>query len=48
MRKEAVEKLVEKNEENWQIVNELVAENKIVETQYGGHTYYMRRFRKRA
>lgn len=47
MRREAVRGLLEKNGADWGIVKELVAESQLVEAQYQGHTYYMRRFKKR-
>lgn len=43
MRKKAVKKLLEKNNANWQVVEKLLGENKLVELKYKGNTYYVRR-----
>ena len=48
MRKEAVDTILKKAGADWTMVRQLVDENQIVETQYGGHTYYMRRFKRRS
>ncbi|MEA3365671.1 MAG: radical SAM protein, partial [Candidatus Hydrogenedentes bacterium] len=48
MRKEAVDAILEKTNGDWTSVQELVDENQIVEAQYDGHKYYMRRFKRRA
>lgn len=48
MRQQAVDVLLKKADADWSIVERLVAENTLVETQYGGHAYYVRRFKKRA
>lgn len=47
MRREAVEALLEKSGANWGVVEQLVAEQEIIETRYNGHTYYVRRFKRR-
>lgn len=47
MRREAVGAMLEKAGADWTIVDQLVARNQISETHYAGHTYYMRRFKKR-
>ena len=46
MREEAVDTLLKKAGGDWASVHQLVAENQIIETQYGGKTYYIRRFKK--
>jgi len=46
MREEAVDALLKKAGADWASVHQLVAENQIIETQYGGKTYYIRRFKK--
>jgi wyosine [tRNA(Phe)-imidazoG37] synthetase (radical SAM superfamily) len=46
MRQEAVEALLKKAGAEWTTVRELVAANQIIETQYAGHTYYVRRFKR--
>ena len=43
MREEAVKKLLEKADADWQVVETLVGENKLVELEYEGNTYYMRK-----
>ena len=48
MRKEAVDTVLKKANTDWTIVRELVEEGLIIETQYGEHQYYMRRFKRRS
>jgi wyosine [tRNA(Phe)-imidazoG37] synthetase (radical SAM superfamily) len=43
MRKEAVKKLLEKAVADWQVVEKLLGENKLVELEYEGNIYYMRK-----
>ena len=43
MREEAVKKLLEKTNADWQVAETLVHENKLVELEYEGNTYYMRK-----
>ena len=43
MRKEAVEEFLRKAKVNWQIIEKLLRENKIMELEYEGNTYYMRK-----
>jgi wyosine [tRNA(Phe)-imidazoG37] synthetase (radical SAM superfamily) len=43
MREEAVKKLLEKADVTWKVVEALLGENKIVELEYEGNTYYMRK-----
>ena len=43
MREEAVKKLLEKADADWQVVEALVHENKLVELEYEGNKYYMRK-----
>ncbi|MBN1245870.1 radical SAM protein [Candidatus Bathyarchaeota archaeon] len=43
MREEAVKKLLETADVDWQVVEMLVGENKLVELEYEGNTYYMRK-----
>jgi wyosine [tRNA(Phe)-imidazoG37] synthetase (radical SAM superfamily) len=47
MRQEAVAALLSKAQADWTPVHELVAANQIIEAQYGEHTYYVRRFKRR-
>jgi wyosine [tRNA(Phe)-imidazoG37] synthetase (radical SAM superfamily) len=43
MRKEAVEAFLKKANANWQIIEELLHEGKLVELEYEGNIYYMRK-----
>ena len=43
MREEAVKKLLEKADADWQVVKKLLGENKLVELQCEGNTYYVRK-----
>jgi wyosine [tRNA(Phe)-imidazoG37] synthetase (radical SAM superfamily) len=43
MRKEAVQKFLRKANADWQIIEKLLRENKIIELDYEGNTYYMRK-----
>jgi wyosine [tRNA(Phe)-imidazoG37] synthetase (radical SAM superfamily) len=47
MRKEAVEKLLKKANTDWSVLNELIKKSKLVELEYGGHKFYMRRIPSR-
>ena len=43
MREEAVKKLLKKAAVGWQVVEKLLGENKLVELEYEGNTYYLRK-----
>jgi wyosine [tRNA(Phe)-imidazoG37] synthetase (radical SAM superfamily) len=43
MREEAVKKLLKKADADWQVVEKLLGENKLVELEYEGNTYYLRK-----
>ncbi|MDH5788245.1 MAG: radical SAM protein, partial [Candidatus Bathyarchaeota archaeon] len=43
MRKEAVEKFLKKANTDWQIMHKLLQEGKLLELEYEGNTYYMRK-----
>ena len=43
MREAAVKKLLEKADADWQVVEALVGENKLVDLEYEGNTYYIRK-----
>jgi wyosine [tRNA(Phe)-imidazoG37] synthetase (radical SAM superfamily) len=47
MREEAVKKFLEKADVDWQVVEALLSENKLVELEYEGKTYYMRKLPNR-
>jgi len=46
MREEAVGEFLARAGGNWLTVYELIAQGQLVETEYGGHKFYMRRFRR--
>ncbi len=46
MREEAVRELLTKNQADWKIVENLLSQKKILETEYDGKKFYMRRFQK--
>lgn len=48
MRRDAVEDLLKRTGSDWSIVEKLVNEGKLVEVEYRGFKYYMRRFRAKA
>jgi wyosine [tRNA(Phe)-imidazoG37] synthetase (radical SAM superfamily) len=43
MRQEAVQSVLERTGADWDAIGELIDEDKLTETSYEGHTYYMRR-----
>ena len=47
MRKDAVEELLAKTGEDWSIIDGLVLQGDIVELEYEGHTFFMKRLRSR-
>ena len=47
MRREAINALLKKAGVDWTAIRQLIDQGQIVETQYGDHTYYMRRFKQR-
>ena len=44
MRREAVAKLLSRDEADWTVVQELVEQGLLAETRYGGNVFYVRRF----
>jgi len=46
MRREAVEALLTRTGAGWEVVHGLLAEGLLIETEYGGHTYYARHLRR--
>lgn len=46
MREEAVNELLKKAKSDWKIIIKLIAENKLVETEYGNKKFYMRKLPK--
>ena len=47
MRKEAVEEFLKKANAEWRVVEELLHENLLVELEYEGKLYYMRKLPNR-
>jgi wyosine [tRNA(Phe)-imidazoG37] synthetase (radical SAM superfamily) len=47
MRKEAVNKLLARAGATWTVVDRLLARAELAETEYEGHKFYLRRFKKR-
>ena len=43
MREEAAKKFLEKAETHWDVINELIKEGKLIELEYEGHKFYMRK-----
>jgi len=43
MRKEAVDEFLKKADGNWNIIEKLIIENKLIETEYKGNRFYMRK-----
>jgi wyosine [tRNA(Phe)-imidazoG37] synthetase (radical SAM superfamily) len=46
MRQQAVDKLLRRAGADWSLVRDLIAQGQLVEAEYRGKTFYMRRFRK--
>jgi wyosine [tRNA(Phe)-imidazoG37] synthetase (radical SAM superfamily) len=46
MREQAVDKLLRRAGADWPLVRDMIARGQLVEAEYGGKTFYMRRFRK--
>lgn len=44
MRKEAVQTLLKQTKTNWNIVEKLINENKLLEIEYNGNTFYLRAY----
>jgi wyosine [tRNA(Phe)-imidazoG37] synthetase (radical SAM superfamily) len=44
LRADAVEALLERNHADWTIVRKLISNEQLIDTEYHGHIYYMRRF----
>jgi wyosine [tRNA(Phe)-imidazoG37] synthetase (radical SAM superfamily) len=47
MRKEAVEAFLKKDCTNWRVIEKLLEENKLIELEYEGNKYYMRKLPSR-
>lgn len=43
MRKEAVTEFLKKADGNWGIIDKLITENKLVETEYKDNVFYIRK-----
>jgi hypothetical protein len=46
MREDAVVELLQKTSDNKKILNMLLEDNQIEKTEFGGHFYYLRKFRR--
>jgi len=46
MREDAVSEFLTRAEADWAVVHRLVAQDQLVETEYGGHQFYLRKFRR--
>ena len=46
MRKEAVDEFLRRAGADWEVVRRLVAQEQLVETEYGAHPFYMRKLRQ--
>ena len=44
MREEAVYEFLKKSSGNWTIIERLITENRLVETEYRDNKFYMRKF----
>jgi wyosine [tRNA(Phe)-imidazoG37] synthetase (radical SAM superfamily) len=47
MRKEAIETFLKKERTNWRVIEKLLEENKLIELEYEGNKYYMRKLPSR-
>jgi hypothetical protein len=43
MKKQAVEELLQRCNCNWDVINKLISEQKIIRSEYRGEIFYMRR-----
>ena len=46
MRREAVEEMLHKAGKGWEVIKKLMDEEKIMETEFNGHKFYMRKLKK--
>ncbi len=46
MRKDAVDILLERSGMDWGIVDNLLENDRLIETEYGGHKFYLRKFKR--
>ncbi len=44
LREDAVEALLKRNHADWTIVRKLIASQQLIDTEYHGHIFYMRKF----
>ncbi|MCD6474377.1 MAG: radical SAM protein [Thermoplasmata archaeon] len=47
MRRDAVEKLLEKHGKDWSEIEEMIKKGELIEIEYGGNKFYMRRIKSR-
>jgi len=43
MRRDAVEKLLEKTNANWKVIHKLIKSNKLIELDYNNNKFYLRK-----
>jgi len=43
MRQDAIEEFLEKSKSNWHVIRKMIEDNRLVETEYGGKRFYMRK-----
>jgi hypothetical protein len=46
MRKDAVQQLLEKDKADWKVIDNLLQNEELIETGYGGNVYYLRSFKR--
>jgi wyosine [tRNA(Phe)-imidazoG37] synthetase (radical SAM superfamily) len=47
MRDDSVREFLEKDNKDWSLVNKLLSEGKLLETEFGGHKFYVRKIAER-
>ncbi|MFP4042829.1 MAG: radical SAM protein [Bacteroidales bacterium] len=47
MRDDTMQEFLEKDNEDWSVIEQLVGEGKLLETEFGGHKFYLRKFTDR-
>lgn len=47
MRDDTMQEFLEKDNEDWTVIEQLIEERKILETEFGGHKFYLRKFTDR-
>ncbi|MFP3861180.1 MAG: radical SAM protein [Bacteroidales bacterium] len=47
MRDDTMQEFLEKDNEDWSVIEQLIGEGKLLETEFGGHKFYLRKFTDR-